>query len=201
MLSFDGTKFIQDLGPVIISAIALIVSAYLTNQTLKAQKAQIKMTLDGQKQTEARQEIYKKLNEFYGPLLQLREESYQLYQKFSKNYRTSDPDFATLSYLLDGKKFIGNDKILLEEILNLGIKCENLIHSKAGLIDDTELRTVLIPRATNHFLLLRLAYNGILEGESMKYRDLTFPKELDKKLEERKRQLEEDLKELNKIGS
>jgi hypothetical protein len=195
--SFDSVKFIQDLGPVIISAIALIVSYFLTKKTLVAQEKQTKMTFDAQKDSEARQEIYKKLNDFYGPLLQIRQESNQLYQKFSEKYRNADPEFATLTYVLDGHKFEGNDKILLDEIIKLGEKCEAIIHSKSGLIDDNDLLTKLIPRATNHFLILRLAEKGVLKGESEKYKDLTFPRELDEKLEERKKQLEEDLKKLN----
>ena len=90
---------------------------------------------------------------------------------------------------------------MLEEILKLGEKCENLIHAKAGLIDDTELRTVTIPRATNHFLLIRLAHKGIISGEASKYKDLTFPRDLDTKLETRKKQLDEDLKTLNRKSS
>lgn len=198
LLAFDLIKFIQDLGPVIVSVIALGVSLYLTKRTLAAQEKNTRMTFDAQKETEARQEIYKKLNNFYGPLLQLRQESNQLYKKFSEKYRNADPDFATLTYLLKGFQFDGNDKILLEEILNLGQKCENVIHENSGLIDDVELRNVLIPRAVNHFLLLRLAYKGVIRGEVDKYRDLTFPRELDSKLEERKKQLETDLQNLNK---
>jgi hypothetical protein len=196
--SFSFVKFLQDSGPVIISGIALIISYCLTRITLKNQEKQTKMTFDAQKDTEARQEIYKKLNAFYGPLLQLRQESNQLYQKFSEKYRSKNQEFATLTYLLEGNEFVGNDKILLDEIIKLGIKCEDLIHKRAGLIDDPDLLNVYIPRATNHFLVLRLAEKGILKGEVDKFKDLTFPRELDKKLEERKTQLEEDLKKLNK---
>lgn len=195
--TFDALKFIQDLGPVIISALALLVSWYLTKKTFAAQEKQVKMTFDAQKDTEARQEIFKKLNDFYGPLLQLRKESNQLYKKFSEKYRKTDPHFSTLIYLLKGEKFTGNDKILLDEIIKLGEKSEELIQSKAGLIDDAELRTILIPRATNHFLILRLAEKGALSGEAKKYKDLTFPIELDVKLELRISQLENELKNLN----
>lgn len=199
--SFSVTKFIQDLGPVIISAIALIVSYILTKRTLAAQEKQTKMTFDAQKDTEARQEIYKKLNEFYGPLLQLRKKSNLLYEKFSNSHRAADSNFATLTYLLEGKTFSGNDKTLLEEIIRLGEESEKLIHAKAGLIDDTELRQNLIPQATTHYLILRLAYKGALIGDAVNFKDLTFPRELDNKLEARKKQLETDLENLNKKAS
>ena len=199
--SFDTAKFIQDLGPVIISAVALIVSYFLTKKTLEVQKEQTQKTLDAQKDTEARLIISKKLDEFYGPILQLRKKSNLLYHKFSEKHRASDPNFATLTYLLEGKTFQGNDKKLLDEIINLGKECETLIHAKAGLIDDTELRQTLIPRATTHFLILRLAAIGALSGDAEHFKDLTFPKELDEKLEARKKQLETDLENLNKKTS
>lgn len=195
--TFDAIKFIQDLGPVIISVIALITSYILTKKTLDVQKEQTQKTLDAQKDIEARLLIAKKLDEFYGPLLQLRMKSNLLYKKFSEKHRVKDSTFATLTYLLQGKTFIGNDKILLEEIINLGEESEKLIHSKAGLIDDTELRQTLIPRATTHFLILRLAYRGALIGDAENFKDLTFPIELDDKLEARKKQLELDLANLN----
>jgi hypothetical protein len=195
--TFDTIKFIQDLGPVIISVIALITSYILTKKTLVVQKEQTQKTLDAQKDIEARLLIAKKLDEFYGPLLQLRMKSNLLYKKFSEQYRVKDSKFATLTYLLQGKTFKGNDKNLLEEIINLGEESEKLIHSKAGLIDDTELRQTLIPRATTHFLILRLAYRGALTGDAENFKDLTFPKELDDKLEARKKQLEVELANLN----
>jgi hypothetical protein len=199
--SFDAIKFLQDLGPVIVSAIALIASFILTRKTLDVQKEQTQKTLDAQKDIEARLLIGKKLDEFYGPLLQLRKKSNLLYKKFSDKHRETDSNFSTLTYLLQGKIFSGNDKILLEEILNLGEESEKLIHAKAGLIDDTELRQNLIPRATTHFLILRLAYKGVLTGDSENLKDLTFPKQLDEKLEARKKQLETDLANLNKKAS
>lgn len=199
--SFDVMKFIQDLGPTIISGIALIATFIVTKKTLDTQKEITGKTLDAQKDVEARLLIGKKLDEFYGPLLQLRKKSDLLYKKFSEKYHTADNNFSTLTYLLDGKTFSGNDKFLLEEIIRLGEECENLIHSKAGLIDDIDLRQNLIPRATTHFLILRLAYKGALIGDSVHFKDLTFPKDLDDKLEARKKQLEKDLEKLNQRTS
>lgn len=196
--AFNWIKFLQDLGPVIISAIALIVSFFLTKKTLNVQKEQTQKTLDAQKDVEARILISKKLDEFYGPLLQLRKKSNLLYTKFSEKHRSLNNEFATLTYLLSGKEFDGNDKVLVEEIIKLGEESERLIHSKAGLIDDSDLRQNVIPRATTHFLILRLAYKGILKGESERFVDLTFPHELDDKLEKRKKELETQLSNLNK---
>ena len=176
-------KFLKDIGPVIISIIALGVTYFITIKTLNTQK-----------KADERLMINKKLNDFYGPLLQLRKKSNKLYLKFHKNFKEKDENFSTLKYLLRGNKFTGNDLVLLEQIVDLGKQCEILIHQNAGLIDDSLLRLELIPRATTHFLLLRLAFEGKLKGDVENYEDLTFPRELDDKLEERKKQLETDLK-------
>lgn len=181
--NLDFWKFLQDFGPVVISAIALLVTYKITIKTLNSQK-----------KIEERVIINKKLNDFYGPLLQLRMKSKNLYLKFHKKFKEQDDNFSTLKYLLKGNKFSGNDLILLEQIVEIGKQCETLIHANAGLIDDSKLRLDLIPKATTHFLLLRLAFEGKLVGDVNNYVDLTFPKDLDENLEFRKKQLEIDLK-------
>ncbi len=196
--SFNLLKFIQDLGPTIISAIALFVTYKLTKKTLGAQDDQTKKTLDAQKDIEARILIRRKLDEFYGPFLQIRRKSTLLYKIFSARHRVTDPNFSTLTFLLSGKKFGGNDNILLKQIIRLGEESENLIHEKAGLIDSIELRQNLIPRASTHYLVLRLANEGMLKEDLENFKDLTFPIELDEKLEERKKQLEVELENLNR---
>ena len=199
--TIDVWKFIQDLGPTIVSIIAVLATLCVTNKTLKSQASQNLKTLNAQKDIETRQSIQKKLNEFYGPLIQQRIKSSKLYDKFSSKYRASDENFSTLIYLLNNNQFEGNDKILLEQIIQLGEDSERLIQEKSGLIDDTQLRLEILPRATTHFLLIRLAYKGNLKGNSDKFNDLTYPREIVSKLEERKAQLEKDLENLNKRDS
>ena len=194
-------KFIQDLGPTVVSIIAILATLWVTNKTLKSQDAQNLRNLNAQKDIETRKLIQKKLNEFYGPLIQQRKKSSQLYAKFSAKYRVLDENFSTLSYLLNNNNFEGNDKIMLEQIIKLGEDSEHLIHEKSGLIDDSELRLEILPRATTHFLLIRLAFKGDLKGNSDEFKDLTYPKELVNKLEERRASLMEELKNLNKRES
>jgi len=195
--SLDIWKFIQDLGPTLVSIIAVLATLWVTNKTLKSQTSQNLKTLNAQKDIEARQIIQQKLNEFYGPLIQQRIKSSKLYEKFSAKYRAKDEKFSTLLYLLNNNQFVGSDKILLEQIIKLGEDSERLIQEKSGLIDDAELRQEIIPRATTHFLLIRLAYKGDLKDNSDEFKDLTYPRELVSKLEERKSQLERELENLN----
>ncbi|MDP2089500.1 MAG: hypothetical protein Q8J84_08885 [Flavobacteriaceae bacterium] len=199
--SFDIWKFIQDLGPTIVSLLAILATFFVTRQTLKSQSAQNIKALNAQKDLEARQIIQKKLDEFYGPLIQQRMKSTKLYEKFSKKYREKDDSFSTLLYLINNRVFVGNDKVLLEQIIKLGEDSERLIQEKSGLIDDSELRLEIIPRATTHFLLIKLAYNRELTGNSAEFKDLTYPKEFVEKLEARKSQLETELLNLNKRES
>ncbi len=184
--STDWTTIISSVGAIIVGLLALFFS-----------HLQIIKTLKSKKEDEERAEIRKKLDELYGPLLQLRMKSNLLYQKFSENFRNGDPDFSTLIYLLNNHNFNGNDDVLLKEIIEIGKKTENLIHEKAGLIDDTNLRNYILPRATTHFLILRLAYQKALIGDINRFKNLTFPKELDNLLEKRKKELEDRLSALN----
>ncbi len=195
---FNILKFIQDLGPSIVSLIAILATFCVTNKTLKSQSDQNLKILNAQKDLEARQIIQKKLDEFYGPLIQQRMKSLKLYEIFSKKYFEKDENFSTLLYLLENHVFEGNDKVFLEQIIKLGEESERLIQEKSGLIDDFELRSEIIPRATTHFLLIKLAFNKELTGSIAEFKDLTYPKEFVAKLETRKNQLEIELLNLNK---
>ena len=196
--SIDIWKLIQDLGPTIVSLLAIAATFWVTRETLRSQSAQNIIALNAQNDMEARQIIQKKLNEFYGPLIQQRIKSSKLYDKFSAKYRAIDVNFSTLIHLLNNNQFQGNDKILLEQIIQLGEDSEKLIQEKSGLIDDPQLRLEILPRASTHFLLIKLAYKGDLKGNAAEFKDLTYPRELVSKLEERKVQLERDLDNLNR---
>lgn len=185
--SFDFWDYIIKISPIVIGVGALFFSWY-----------QIQSSEKQKKEENQRNEIYKKLNNFYGPYIHLRKKSFILYQKFQKTYRREDPNFSTLRYLLKGHIFKDNEKTLLKEIINLGSECEELIHKNAGLIDDDDLRNDLIPKASTHYLLLRLAFNGSLFGNTKDFTDLSFPTEIDEKLNTRKTELENQLKKLNK---
>jgi len=185
--STDWASVIASSGAVAVGLLALWYSNIQSNKALNAKKEE-----------EKRIEIQTKLNEFYGPLYQLRKKSNLIYNEFRKKY-ADVVDFSTLTYLLNGNTINGNEAELLKEIIKIGEKCEELIHSKAGLIDDFNLRTNVIPRATTHFLILRLAHSGNLRGDVDIFKSHVFPKELDGLLEKRRGELEEELNELNRV--
>ena len=207
----NWVNFAASIGAVIVSILVILFSARNNRQTLDASKESVvktlsanrentEMTLHSKRIEEKKNEIYKKLNELYGPLYQLRSKSQLLYLKFVEKFKNEierkGETFRTLTYLLEGGKVEGNEKILLEEIIKIGEKCEFLIHEKAGLIDDEELRTKWLPKASTHYLILRLAYQGQLHGESEKFKEHTFPIEIDVLIEKRIRELQKALQEL-----
>ncbi|MBK8609280.1 MAG: hypothetical protein IPL84_04870 [Chitinophagaceae bacterium] len=155
-----------------------------------------KKTLYEKRLEEKRAFMKAQLNEFYAPLILLREKSNKIYEKFREKYVAKDEHFSTLSYLLNDFKFDENDESLLREIIAIGTKCEELIHNNAGLIDDENLRDILIPRATTHFLMIRLAFEKKIKGRSEEFKDLTFPRELDQRLKKRKQEIQNELETL-----
>ena len=93
-----------------------------------------------------------------------------------------------------------NDQVLLAEIIKIGRLCERLIQSKAGLIEDENLRTIWFPAAAKHYLIIRLAYNGSLKGALELYQDSTFPDGISILIEHRITALKKELEDLNKIN-
>jgi hypothetical protein len=182
----DWSTVFASVGSVFVAIAALVISYLQFNKTLKNSNSK-----------DERDEIYKKLNEFYGPLIQLRKKSYNIYQIYKVEYVKEDPEFSTLTYLLKGNKFKGNGDVLIREIISIGRQCEKLIQSKAGLIDDHYLTSDLLPKAITHYRILYLAYHGFLKGEQEKYKQYTFPHELDAYLEKRKSELIGRLSKLN----
>jgi len=186
LINSNGFIDLNSFGPVIVGVVAIFFT-YL----------QFKKTLDARKREEEIREIDNKLNSFYGPLIQLRKKSYLLYSLFAKNQKREIKNYRTLIYLLEGNKFSGNDEALLKEIISIGERCSELVENNAGLIDDEILRSDLIPKMNTHYLLLKLSHHGVLSEHHDEFKDFVFPSEIDSKLEERYKYLQERLKELN----
>ena len=170
------------VGGVLVALTSLLLSHFFNRRLLKEKQIE-----------EERREIYKKLNSFYGPVLQLLKQSRDLYEMFTANRHK---DFSTLIALLEGQEFSGNDNVLLTQIFEVTEKIEDLMYTNSGLVEDKELRD-LLAQAGSHFRLLRLAYHGELEGEPERFKDRVFSRELEPKVEQQTRKLEARLDELN----
>jgi hypothetical protein len=148
---------VQLIGPTIVGVMSALVAVV---SVLVVYRSNIRQLQERQREEE-RQEIYKKLNSFYGPILQLRSESSDLYELFTVG---RDKNFRTLWALLDGETFVGNDAVLLQQIFDVTKKTQELIYSNAGLVDNQELQGDLA-ELCSHFRILRLAKRGRLKKE------------------------------------
>lgn len=174
------------LGASLVSIIAIII-AFIFNVKLLKQK----------KYEEERKLINEILTNLYGPIKQYLNKSRELYIRFTLN---KPENFRTITALANGVVFAGNDKVLLEEIINIGIKVEDIIIAKAGLIDDNELREDYFPKFVSHTTLLRLLYKGVIIGEPERFKDDLFPRGIEDQLEKRIKELYKRIEELNRLA-
>ncbi|SRR6266849_10980883 len=166
---------------VILGFVGVILTFSVSKRTLKMQALE-----------EERKSIYEKINTFYGPFQQLQGVNRELYKVFRAR---RGEDFRTLRALLQGEKFEGNDKILLDNIIDNSERLEKLIIDKSGLIDSEELRKLLWTAAT-HFRLIQLASQGVLIGEIERFEPYIFPRTLDDTVDEEIRKLKRRLEEI-----
>lgn len=180
----DLSKYILSFGP-LITAIATLIAAFYVqhryNQKVIKQK----------QREEERKEIFTKLKDFYGPLQRLRGKSDELHTLF-KNGRS----FATLIKLLEGESFAGNDRKLLESIIEIGKQTDELIMKQGGWVQDSELRRML-DKVTTHYTLIDLALQGELKGDVERFEQFVFPRDIDEVIESEIARLHARLNELD----
>lgn len=135
-------------------------------------------------------EVREKLDSFYRPCHQLLQTSKCLYDVLRS--RQPSPDkFRTLTELLQGKKFSGNDEALLRQIIDVCQCVENLIIQKAGMVDPS--LQDLFANAVTHFRILRLAHTGAIAGEPDKFASYVYPRDLNKAISDKIAELEENV--------
>lgn len=178
------TDFIIGIGPIIVGLAGIIFGYILNIRMMKRQNHE-----------DERKEIYKKLNTFYGPFQQRLEKTHELYGVFTD---MRELEFRTLTTLLKGTKFVGTDKILLEEILKINAEMEELIIVQGGLIDDGSLRQ-LLAKAGTHFRILDVIYKNNVQSDFQRFESYIFPKELGATIEGEIQKLKQRLNEINVI--
>ena len=127
---------------------------------------------------EERRTLYNQLNEFYGPMQQLLNVSKDITTAFKAGRQ-----FRTLTELLQGGSYSGNDAVLLKEIMSVTAQVEDLIMTQSGLVSDSDLRKTL-SRAVSHFRILKLAGSGALSGQVGRFEGYVFPQELETRVDE-----------------
>jgi hypothetical protein len=184
-----SSSLIKDVGPTVVGfitvGVTLLISFLITRDFNRR-------TLMQKQQEDERKEISKKLNSFYGPLQRLRGKSMMLTEIFKRGR-----EFRTLVELLNNGEFKGNDAELLDEIIEIGKKSDELILNSSGLVDNKDLKEIL-DVASTHYTLIRLAKEGKLKGEVERFKDHVFPTDLDNRLEKEVDRLNNKLDLLNR---
>ena len=190
----------NDQGPFPWKDLALIV---LTATTVAVGVISLILTYRSNRRTllqkayeDEMKDIQTKLNSFYGPFRQLLATSKRLYDEF-QSHQPDPANFRTLTALLEGTEFIGNDKILLEQILEITQELDKLILSKSELIDEG-LQPALW-EASTHFRLIRLAKNHSLAGEPQRFQKFVYPRPLNEAIDAEIGRLRNRLEELRRL--
>ena len=202
----DG-RLIRDIGPTAVGLVSLLVTAYISVRALNRNSQLTRRSIEEKGHEEERKAIREKLDQFYGPFMQLRAVSKHLYQIFTtriaadvkEKYKDEGGRFRTLLALVAGHQFEGAEKTLLEEIVKIGADSEKLILEKVGLVDDPALQQ-LLGKAAAHYRILRLASeNGKLAGGGKEFDSYTFPYELDTQIPQKMQELNKRLEELREM--
>jgi hypothetical protein len=206
-----------------VTLIGIAGSVYLSYKTLNESKKlsrETKVEISINNLKEKRNYISQKLNEFYYPLRNYLNVS----KSFSEILKSGKPaEFRTLLYLLNpdqeykdqGKIILSdNDKAILKQIFKIGFEIEKLISEKSVIIDDPEFISRYEPNpgfddvvisedmpiltlAQNHLSIIRLAFEGGLKHEEEKYRSYVYPRELNKRVDDKIAELLKKISEYN----
>lgn len=179
--SINNFEWIKAWGPIIVGILSVLAALFANWRLLKSKSRE-----------EERNEINKKLSEFYGPFTQLRKKSSMLFRVLVEG---KEEHYKTLSAILNGDEFSCNDKTLINQIISINKKLEDLIINKSGYVEDSELRH-LLGKAATHFNIISLANDGLIIGEIEKFEKYLFPRELDDRIESEIEKLNKRLKDL-----
>jgi SAM-dependent methyltransferase len=199
-------ELVKAWGPVVVGTAGIIASLVGTLIVLSVQyrnnKGQNKLSfaqLALSKFKEERDEIFRRLNNFYGPFKELRTQSRLLYNKFvlrlDEEHRKKNKRFRTLRYLLEGGEFNVEQDCLLKQVLAINQDVLKLIESHSGVVDKPELQE-LLGKLGAHIRIIQLAYDRKLTGPPEAFEDIVFPLAVDGAIESAILRLQDRLKEL-----
>lgn len=132
-----------------------------------------------------------RMSEFVGPFIQLSEENRLLALELKR--AQGKADFRTLTALLTPGWKAGlpkGDAKLLEAVVRNGAELRRLLMDKGSAMVSPSL-TPVFSRASTHFRLLELAYEGSLEEDPTRYAAYVYPRELDGIMEAERQRLEQ----------
>jgi SAM-dependent methyltransferase len=207
-IELQDPDVIKAWGPILIGGATIVASFVTSYLLLRTQRLQNRHQNEANvrqfsltKSKEERDDIVKKLNNFYGPFKGLRTQSKLLYGKFAPELQTryrhdTGVRFRTLRYLLEGGTLTGQDDEIFNEILRVGRKQLKLIETQSGVVDKPELQG-LLGKLCVHIKLLQLAYDRRLSGPASRFEDIVFPLAIDGAIESAILRLQDRVVELN----
>ena len=206
----------------VISVLSTLIVCLITISNTRRNHKELMIS---KQREERRKEIYKQLNDFYGPFQLYLNTSKELFNVLSNN---KPENFRTLTYLINrNQEYMVNgnkvtiqldntEEIILDQIVQMGDNMSVLIIEKAGLIDNVKLRynytsnpqytdveiskNGLLAFANAHFLFMKLARLEKLGNNASKFSTYVFPRELPDVIETEIQKLKKELEELNMIG-
>lgn len=206
-----------------VAGAAAVITLVSNVMTLRETKEQNRRTIREIRAGERRKFLTAALEQLLIPLQSHLNASFALYKIFASD----KGKIVTLIYLLDpegyvfkgvpgGLKLSDADKKILEEIIEIGKRIEDLLMTKGGLIDDPVLTKAYTPDPTRteaspealkglslfaiaiaHFRVLRLAYAGAVRGEIERYKDFMYPRELNDKVSDAIQRTKAELQQLS----
>lgn len=137
--------------------------------------------------------IRKSLEEFYYPVTYLLGANTQLYKCFALKEKSENNDFRTLNALINKHIFCPTDQKILEKIIDVNQRINELILEKGLYVQNDEIREELVQLST-HYTVIELAYEGKIEDINDEYNKWVFPRNIHDHLNVEIRKMEEKLK-------
>ncbi len=189
LLGFQPTE-ISALGAMLTTCVSLFLAIHTIKKysTDKRDEKRSKILEEKRLQAKAAQE---KIENFYGPLNALLEESRLIYEHFAINEKeksiNSGTHFRTLPHLIKinsmkTNAFDDHDKELLSQITAISDTIVKLIETSSGCVDNPELHT-LLGKLIAHYRIFKCAADGKLNRNNSNLDDIVFPLEINGALE------------------
>lgn len=184
---FEMIKFIlPSLCTIIVAIISSITVINSTNKSRKEESAK--------KQQED-------LESFFYPFLLRAKKTTQLYSALSNlvdfNNKSDSSENGCLTYLLSGNSFVGNAKVLFEQILENDNKLNELIINYSNVVSNDQLQEKL-SKLSAHYTILELTYKGQLKGDNKVLSKYSFPSEVVDDLEKEVQRVKTKISKYNK---
>jgi hypothetical protein len=157
--------------------LASIITAFVTLRAADKSLQGVRQTLWQRANDEECKRLEKSLDEFYFPFRQRSEVSFLLAQDLRA--RLNDDHYRMLLALMKPGWKEGlptGDQAIVKEVCENGKVLEKLIYEHAGVVDEPLLK--YLGRASSHYRMLNLAYDGKLGTKTDEFKRYVFPEHL-----------------------